>query len=85
MSFNAEVGLTFVCGVVVTWLLQQFLKRTLGTRYRTQSQCDECSVRNTMNVIRSLVVELAIKAGVPPHEVAKIVSQMGGQETGGCK
>jgi hypothetical protein len=73
---TTENILIFVLGVLATWLLQQFLKRTIGTSYRTQSQCEECSVRASMNVIRTLVVELAIKAGVPPHEVAKIVASI---------
>jgi hypothetical protein len=50
------------------------MKRLFGTTYRTQDQCDACSVRKSMEVIRALVVELAIKAGVPPHEVARVVS-----------
>lgn len=70
-------GLIFLAGIVVTYLMQLFLKRTVGTSYRTQTQCEECSVRASMNVIRALVVELAIKAGVPAHEVAKIVAKMG--------
>ena len=41
------------------------MKRRFNTDYRTQTQCDDCSVRASMNVIRSLVIELAIKAGVP--------------------
>jgi hypothetical protein len=65
-------------GATVTFLIQQFWKRTIGTAYRTQQQCDDCSVRASMDVIRSLVVELAIKAGVPAHEVAKIVGRIGG-------
>lgn len=69
-------------GAVLTWVIQAFLKRTVGTSYRTQDQCDECSVRASMIVIKSLVVELAIKAGVPAHEVAKIVSKIGDP---GCK
>lgn len=77
-----EQVLLVLIGAAATWLVQKFLKRTVGTDYRTQEQCDECSVRASMIVIRSLVVELAIKAGVPPHEVAKIVSQIGGT---GCK
>lgn len=78
-------SLTFLAGIVAAYLIKKFLDRTVGTNYRTQTQCDECSVRASMNVIRALVVELAIKAGVPPHEVAKIVTQMGGSESGGCK
>jgi len=82
MTFHVEAALIFVAGIVVTYLVQLFLKRTVGTSYRTQSQCDDCSVRSSMNVIRKLVVELAIKAGVPPHEVAKIVGDIGGSEGG---
>lgn len=65
-------------GASVTWLVQQFWRRTIGTSYRTQKQCEDCSVRASMEVIRKLVVELAIKAGVPPHEVARVVSHMHG-------
>lgn len=60
---------------------QHLYRRFFGTAYRTQKQCNDCSVRASMEVIRALVVELAIKAGVPPHEVSKIVSRM----SGGCQ
>lgn len=76
MQQPTESVLIFIGGLLVAWLVRQFLKRTIGTNYRTQRQCDDCSVRASMNVIRALVVELAIKAGVPPHEVAKIVAKM---------
>ena len=68
-------------GAAATWLTSAFFKRTLGTSYRTQKQCDICSVRASMGVIRAMVVELAIKAGVPAQEVAKIVNSM----PGGCQ
>lgn len=77
-----ETGLVFVAGSITSYLVKKFLDRTVGTRYRTQSQCDDCSVRQSMAVIRTLVVELAIKAGVPPHEVAKIVNHIGSTEGG---
>lgn len=69
-------------GATVTWSVQQVLKKVLGTRYRTQKQCDDCSVRASMGVIKSMVVELAIKAGVPAHEVAKVVAHIGKSSAG---
>jgi hypothetical protein len=57
-----------------------YIKRKVTTDYRTQEQCEECSVRASMEVIKALVIELAIKAGVPAHEVAKIASVTGKKE-----
>lgn len=82
MQQPVEIALVFIAGIIVTWAVQRFLNKTVGTAYRTQSQCDECSVRQSMAVIRTLVVELAIKAGVPPHEVAKIVNHIGSTDGG---
>lgn len=76
MTGLEQTGLV-AAGAAASWLVQYFLKRTLGTRYRTQKQCDDCSVRSSMDVIKALVVELAIKAGVPPHEVARVVGKIG--------
>lgn len=75
-----DTAVIFVTGVVVTSLVQIFIRKTIGTNYRTQNQCDDCSVRASMTVIKTLVVELAIKAGVPAHEVAKIVTHIGGKD-----
>ena len=75
-----DAVVVFIGGVIATALIQWFFRRTIGTNYRTQNQCDECSVRASMAVIKTLVVELAIKAGVPAHEVAKVVSQIGSKE-----
>ena len=74
-----------VIGVVIGWLLTQFLTRTVGTRYVREtdfrkfktdhdSKCSRCQNRRDMALIRQMVVELAIKAGVPAHEVAKIAN-----------
>lgn len=72
-------------GVVIGWLLTQFLSRTVGTRYLKEAdfkkfkeshdnQCSRCQNRRDLVLIRRMVAELAIKAGVPAHEVAKIIS-----------
>jgi hypothetical protein len=80
MTSNAIVLVIITAGTssLVTWLVQRFLTKTVGTNYRTQEQCEECSVRASMEVIRALVVELAIKAGVPAHEVAQLVAKISG-------
>lgn len=72
-----EVFMAAMIGGAGTLAGQQIYRRVFGTSYRTQKQCNECAVRMNMEVIKRLVVELAIKAGVPPHEVARVVSTMG--------
>lgn len=71
-----EIFVAAMVGGAGTLAGQQLWKRLLGTKYRTQKQCDDCSVRRSMMVIQKLSVELAIKAGVPPHEVANVVAKI---------
>jgi hypothetical protein len=56
--------------------VQQFWKRTVGTRYRTEKDCSNCETRRAVRDIRRMTQELAIKAGVPVHEALKVGSEM---------
>lgn len=63
-------------GAAAGWLVPEFFRRTLGTRYRTENDCKACDTRRSVDRILALVVELAIKAGVPAHEVAKLAHKV---------
>ena len=64
-----------VCGSAIGWAVPAFFRHTIGTRYRTEDACHSCETRKAVDQIRTLVVELAIKAGVPAHEVAKLAQR----------
>lgn len=70
-----QLILTAVCGGAIGYLVPAFFRRTIGTRYRTSVECSKCETRHAVDEIRMLVVELAIKAGVPAHEVAKLAKR----------
>ena len=76
---------TAAATAVIVWLLTTFLKKTVGTSYVTRADfvkfksehdesCKTCQSRAALVQIKALLVELAIKAGVPAHEVAKIAN-----------
>lgn len=75
MSQDVIVATLF--GSAIGWLIPNFFKRTLGTRYRTEKDCDQCETRQAVQEIRTLVVELAIKAGVPAQEVSRFMGNIG--------
>ena len=66
-----------VVGAAAGFLIPEFFRKTIGTRYRTEDACQDCETRRAVDHIRALVVELAIKAGVPAEEVAKLVNNIG--------
>jgi|LGVE01.1.fsa_nt_gb hypothetical protein len=67
---GAFIGM--VVGGVIAWVIPAFLQKTVGTKYRTEDACKDCETRRAVDEIRTLVVELAIKAGVPAHDIAKM-------------
>lgn len=71
-----ELVVSALCGSALGYLVPSFFRRTIGTRYRTEKDCKTCEMRQAVQEIRTLVVELAIKAGVPAQEVAKLVRRI---------
>jgi len=74
MPVDMMIGV--VCGSAISWLVPAFFQKTLGTRYRTENDCQNCALRKSVDEIRTLVMELAIKAGVPANEVANLARRM---------
>ena len=60
-------------GGAAVWVVQTVLKKTLGTKHVTSKECEDCETRKAVSNIQDLVVELAIKAGVPVHEAIQAV------------
>lgn len=71
---TAEIVYGMIAGGIVAWSIPQIMKRLFGTRYRTERDCKDCDTRKALSEIKMLVVELAIRAGVPAKEVAAIAS-----------
>ncbi|WP_027715828.1 hypothetical protein [Desulfuromonas sp. TF] len=68
-----EIVLASVFSACAGWAVPRLLNRsTVGTRYRTEKDCANCETRRAVGEIRSMVRELAIKAGVPVHEALKV-------------
>jgi hypothetical protein len=72
---GAEMLIGAMCGAGISYLVPAFFKRTIGTRYVTEKECERCLLKREFQSLRRMVVQLAIKAGVPADEVADIVSK----------
>lgn len=73
-----EILFATLVGSAAGWLIPHFFRKsTIGTRYRSERDCKNCETRTAVQEIRVLVVELAIKAGVPPQEVSKFAGNTG--------
>ena len=71
---GSETLITVIVTASLTYAVPIFWRRVAGTRYRTEKDCQNCATKRDLAMVRQLVVELAIKAGVPAQEVARLVS-----------
>lgn len=67
-----------------SFLIPALWKRMVGTRYRTEKDCNHCATKRDLAMVRKLVVELAIKAGVSPGDIARLIATSSVDENRSC-
>lgn len=82
---QAALILGAVGGVeVIKFGVNLFLKRSVGTSYVTTKQCAGCqdkseveekSIRSEISQVRRITLLIAMKVGIPEHEIVKLVKQ----------
>lgn len=75
VALGTGAGFTVVgaLGIKVT---EWFFRKTVGTEHITIEQCRKCEMRHQTDVILSLLVLVAEKAGVPQGEVTTYLLQL---------
>ncbi|WP_028318371.1 hypothetical protein [Desulfobulbus elongatus] len=72
-----DLILAAAVGAAAGWLVPRALTKLFGTVYRTEKECRQCDTRRAVYDIRTMVQELAIKAGVPVSEALKVGADLG--------
>lgn len=69
-----EIILSLIIGSSITWAVPQIWRRLFGTRYRTEKDCKNCATKRDIALLRKLVVQLAVTAGVSPTAIADLIN-----------
>lgn len=78
------VLMAFACWEFVKLGVARIFKKTVDTAYVTTTQCAGCqgkseeeekSVREELSQVRRITLLIAMKVGIPEHEIVKLVKQ----------
>lgn len=64
-------------GAVIGWVVPAVLTKSIATKHVTAKECADCEVRRCIKNLEALVLELAIKAGIPVHSVVEKLNNKG--------
>jgi hypothetical protein len=71
---NREVIISLIVGASIAWGIPRLWTHLFGTRYRTEKDCRNCATKRDIALLRKLVVQLAVTAGVSPSSIADLIN-----------